>query len=266
MSLVLYSCFDVEFIGSLSVELTDDSVASASVEITSGVFAHIALTSVTYDADASALSVASAFATALQTAMNAATSGGVSYAVTFNTTTLVYGITSTGTSSFDLAFTGASGTRLSRVLGITSVSGVTSATSTIRPFYMIRGDVGNKSDPVEREVDVVSEVGETDDGLETDGISYSRAAKTYDCMITWEPAEAVYAHLATVAVPWTWEHFFRHVRVHESFAIKDGSTSETTVHKLRKDGAAFRPEPAATDPNYVEAYNVRLLTYLRGRV
>ena len=151
------------------------------------------------------------------------------------------------------------------LLGLTAnYVGGTSKTSDVAVYYAINGTLGAKSDPAEYEGDNLSSVGEADDGT-TYGISRSTSTIRYECSVTWEPVASVRAASATVANPWTWQHFFAHVRAHESFALKDSALSETTVHKLREDGTSFVPQPSANDPNYVAYYNINLRTYLRGR-
>ena len=256
MSLRLFASWDFALIGQGQFLLDDDGSANF-VTYSSGVYDHTTV-------GPSVVSSILHWGTALKTLMDATSTGAGTYTVSFDESTLKYTI-SYSSGNFDMTFSGAAGDVMKNLLGFTgNKTGASSYTSDVAVYYAIDGTLGAKSEPVEEEPDDIAVVGEADDGSSY-GISRTTAPIYYDCLVTYEPEARVRTAKLAAAYPWTWQRFFAHVRAHGVFTLKDSSLSENTVHKLRAEGASFRPIPAASDPNYVGHYHIRLRTYLLGR-
>ena len=202
----------------------------------------------------------SAFGVAVKAMMDAA--GGGPYTVTFAVDTGVPGITYTvsrAVGNFTFAFSGAAGTRLRRALGFgADLSGATSYTSTIRPYYCNVPEIGARSDfsDVYEPNDIVEEA--VSDG----GTAYAVARNTSELWSDWtqqmETKEETLTRSAAALVPWTWQDFVRHVRGQHPFAVYSSSDGSHTVHKLRADGAYSHPERVS--PDYDGLWNIPFRT------
>jgi hypothetical protein len=218
--------WDTAAIGTFSVVI-GGTVGSGTATVTASTYSHTDLSSVT------GTNTYTAFATAVQTALNAVVAG---WTVSYSTSTYAYTISHA--TAFTLTWTGTGGTNLQRALGFTATVGsTTSATSTVRPYYVIVPAISARSQ--------VSDVYEPDDivkeAVSDGGSSFAISKDTTETFSDWEQqmesASATLARSAVAAVPWTWEAFFKHLRGAYPFRLVDGSTS--TVHKLREKGAAF---------------------------
>ena len=218
--------WDTAAIGTFSV-VVGGTVGSGTATVTASTYAHTDLSSVT------GTGTYTAFAAAVQTALNAVVAG---WTVSYSTSTYAYTISHA--TAFTLTWTGTGGTNLQRALGFTATVGsTTSATSTVRPYYVIVPAISARSQ--------VSDVYEPDDivseAVSDGGSSFAISKDTTETFSDWEQqmesASATLARSAVAAVPWTWEAFFKHLRGAYPFRLVDGSTS--TVHKLREKGAAF---------------------------
>lgn len=218
-------------IGTFSVAISG-AVGSGTATVTPGDYAHVAISG-------QGISTYSEFAAAVQTALEAAVAA--SWAVSWDNSGL-YLIEASG--AFTLTWSGAGGAVLRRFLGFSgTVSSVGNAvTSDVRPYGALFSTISGRSkftDLYEPE-DVTEEASADDDT--TFAIAKERGDFTSQIMWSdWqqnmEPKAAVLARAATSAVPWTWEHFFKHHRGTHPFSIVDGSTR--TVHTLRSQGASF---------------------------
>lgn len=256
MTLLLASAWDFARIGTATMTVDDDGTAQP-VTFTSGVYSHIALSTV--------VSTISLWSSSLKAALDAASNGAGTYTVALNETTRKYTI-SYSNGNFDLTFTGAAGTVMQNIIGFSgNKTGAASYTSDNAVYYLIGGSIGAKADVAEYEPDEIVDVAEADDGTSY-GIARSTAPIYYDCLVPFEAEASVRTAKAAATAPWTWQRFYAHTRAHEVFALKDSLVPETTVHRNRAEGAAFKPEPSAADPNFTAYYNMRLRTYLLGRV
>lgn len=218
--------WDTAAIGTFAV-VVGGTVGSGTATVAADTYAHTDLSTVMGTGEYTA------FATAVQTALNAVVAG---WTVSYSTTTHAYTISHA--TAFTLTWTGTGGTNLQRALGfIASVSSTTSATSTVRPYYVIVPAITARSQ--------VSDVYEPDDivkeAVSDGGSSFAISKDTTETFSDWEQqmesASATLTRSAVAAVPWTWEAFFKHCRGAYPFRLVDGSTS--TVHTLREKGAAF---------------------------
>ena len=218
--------WDTAAIGTFSVVI-GGTVGSGTATVTASTYSHTDLSSVT------GTNTYTAFATAVQAALNAVVAG---WTVSYSTSTYAYTISHA--TAFTLTWTGTGGTNLQRALGFTATVGsTTSATSTVRPYYVIVPAITARSQ--------VSDVYEPDDivkeAVSDGGTSFAISKDTTETFSDWEQqmesASATLARSAVASVPWTWEAFFKHCRGAYPFRLVDGSTS--TVHKLREKGAAF---------------------------
>jgi len=108
---------------------------------------------------------------------------------------------------------------------------------------------------------VVSEGAEADDGSQY-SVSVTSPVVYSDFDFTAETQAATFTRSATAAVPWTWRHFFEHVRASEPFLVADGT--DNTVHLLRPDAAGFRP--TRTVANWNDRWDISLATIVEGRL
>lgn len=236
----------------LSAEFDDTSADALQL---SGTFCHTDLSAVL----GTGLYVE--LAQALEDLLNASVSLTATYTVTYDPVALSYTISATGTFSVD--FTSVSSSLLGQALGFSSMlSGASSYTSTVRPFYLLTGTCGGKSQ--------VSDDYEPDNIVETaeaeDGTTYSRSrfsAPIYqDFRLPLEPRARVFKRRAEAAVPWTFQHFHEHVRGQEPFLLVDDA--ESTVHVLRKRSAAFAPSRVVQD--FDDYWDLEMNTYVKGRL
>jgi hypothetical protein len=235
-------------VGSFSMTITGSSGAAFAVNVTSGTYAHETMSPVvTY----------TAFAVALQTAINAAATAGT-YTVTYSSSTQAYTVTrDTGT------FTATLNTVARRVLGRDAdwSVGAISQTSNNRPYYVLVGALGARSEVSDDyEPDGIVEAEESDSG-EVYAISRTTAPVYHDWIVQFESKAATFERNAASGVPWTWQHFVKHVRSEEPFLVVDDLG--TSVHKLRPESARFKP--TRQSPDYDNHWHIPFMTYLLGR-
>ena len=256
MTLYVYPSWDFAQIGTMQFDFTDTSGTYAANTFTSGVYAHVDYSTV--------VSTVSPFAAALKALMDAA---GRTFTVTYTAATRMYTIT-VDSGAWSLANMNAV---TQHVLGFTSASASSTGspgviTSTCAAYYAIAGTEGAQTEVAEYEPGDLADVAEGDDGSSA-MVARSAAPVYYDATIPFEPKAIVYTHHVAAANPWTWQMFFAHIRTgHHHFAMVDSGSGETTVHRLRKDGTSFAPEPVTGDRSYQEYLHIPLRTYMIGRV
>ena len=145
-----------------------------------------------------------------------------------------------------------------QVLGFGSieVSGALSHTARAAPYYWIRGTVGYWSkSPGETEAgaqNVAVDV-EAHDGTPR-SVARSTVPTFFPLTVPLEPAAKVRRRFAPVGTPWTWQHFFAHVRSVAPFVVNDGR--DTHFMRLRAEGALF--DPRLRDVDYHDHVDIRL--------
>lgn len=205
-------------------------VASGTATVATGTYCAISLSAITTHPVSSGYT---ATAAAVQAALVAVNAG---FTCTWSAPTLAFTIANA--SNFTLTWTGAAGTNLRRMLGFSSnVSSTMSAVSDVRPYYVISSEVDARSDVT----DVYEPDGIVEEAVADGGPAFAVSKETSELLSDWvqamEPLEATFTRNATAAVPWTWQHFFEHLRGAHPFAVVDNGA--TTVHQLRAEGAGF---------------------------
>ena len=201
---------------------------------------------------------------ALETALNAAASGAGSTAtwtVDYSNATMAY--TVTGPAGWDATLNAVASNALGLPTIITHASDTTS-TSTARPYYVIApAEPGIRWSAMDHE-DSSAFVEAVTDG----GRVVAAAPSVVRPLFAWwqdiEPKAAVYEHAAVAAVPWTWQHAFKHARGHEIVVAATSVAAAMTYVaadvafscRLARDGAAFRP--ALFNSRIDTLYNVPL--------
>jgi hypothetical protein len=171
-------------------------------------------------------------------------------------------------------FTSNTTTLARRILGITTVGGAfaNAFTSEFTPYYSIvatRGAWSNVSD--DYEPDGQAENAECDDGT-VYGIGRTTYATYFDFTAPMEPKEIVRKRDAEATAPWTYQHAWQHIRneyefvtlidpVYDGIALDAGT--KATLHRLRKDGAAWRPARVSAD--YDDLWDINFRTHLIDR-
>lgn len=211
------------------------------------------------------------FASAVQTALNSVVAG---FTVSFSTTTAKYTISHAST--FSLTWTGTSGTNLQRALGFTSgKSGSNSYTSDAIPYYAILPSISART--------AYTEVYEANDIVQSavadGGKPYSVAMEREldaslgipsfllcDWTQQMEAKEATFIQSASATAPWTWQHFFWHVRGTHPFTVFDDAlTPSPARYFLRAEGAAFtRDVVQPLDTDWDAYWSVNLKAYFAG--
>ena len=227
MTLIYFAGFDTAEIGTFSVAI-GGAVGTGTAVVAPGTYTHLGVNvATTY----------TPFATAVAAALNAVAGG---FSVALSPSTRLYTIINA--TAFTLTWTGAGGTNLKRALGFAAdVGSGTSATGTLRPYYLIQPEIGGRT--------AYSDVYEPDDLVEEavadGGSSYAVSKDSTETLCDWtqamEPVAATLTRRAATAVPWTWEHFFKHVRGTHPFGVNgDAPTGYTwLVYRLRAEGASF---------------------------
>lgn len=280
MSLRYEWTFDLDVLGlGVAVDLDDDGSA-AEARLATGTFGHTSIATVVdvEGTTVSRYSLYTAFATAFQTLLNDTTTGSGAYTVTYNGTTGYTVAYDAGNFSltFSTVTTAAEGVLLRQILGFSGdVSGAASYSSDVRPYFVIIPTIEGRSsmsDEIEPD-DIVQEA------VADDGTAYGVARDTVEVWSTWQQtAETnsapstfssegtpVFQRSATSAVPWTYQHAWRHAREGDQpFLVLDTGTSESAVHAFRADGAAFKPVRFAA-PDY-PLWSLDFKTRLIGRL
>lgn len=265
----------IQSIGTVAIKVTDDG-GTSTVSLTSGTYAHTSISSV--------VPGYTAFSAALKAALDADSTLSGTYTVTWNGTT-GYTISVTGSSSLTLSFattTAAHGTRMQRILGFSAdQSGATSYSSDVRPYFMIipaiqgRSELSDEYEPPDIAMEDVADDGtaeltsryEGDDESDDDGevwLDWTQNAETETGPSVFSgEGTFVFKRQATSAVPWTYQHAFKHMRRgHHPFLVLDGS--EKAVCQIRADGASFTPRRfAGTDQPF---WTIPFRTRLLGRI
>jgi hypothetical protein len=255
MAILVAAGWDFARIGAFSVQVTDAG-GSNTIAFALGTYSHVDISTVVTDY--------ASFPVALQTALNAATNLTNTYAITYNAVTNRYSFSATGG-----AWSFASANAVAqRVLGLDVAAGNSTAgpffytyAPVNQPYYGILGEMGaasNKTD--DYEPNAITEGAVADDGTPY-AVSVTTAPVYCDFVLPLEPKAKTHERAATATVPWTFQHFFRHVRGSEPFAVVDDI--ETTVHKLRADATHFRPQQVTVD--YDDHWNVPFQTHVLGR-
>jgi hypothetical protein len=212
------------------------------------------------------------FTTALAAALNAGTTGAGEYEVIWNGPT-GYEI-NYDSGNFSLTFSGTAGTNMRSLLGMTgNRSGDDQYLSQCRPYYLIIPAMPGRSmmsDEYEPE-------GISTDASADDGSNYQTSKSTSETYCDWvQMAETdqapssfssvgtyVFERQATTAVPWSYQHAWRHARGgKQPFVVVDGS--ENAVHELRAEGTTFHPQRFASQD--IQLWNVPFKTRLLGRL
>ena len=196
------------------------------------------------------------------------------YTVTFNASAYTYTI-SAAEGNTALTFSGTPGSRMRNLLGFTANQGsAASHTSDMRPYYVVIPQLGSRS-----KLTTYREPGNLIGGaIASDGTHYSihpqSLPKHYEWTHEFEQHEGdtiagagtgvfIQEHGDTL-VPWTWEHFFQHVRASEPFGLLDSTTEigdELFVHYLRPEHAHFAPKRRQVD---WDKWDIEMRTFWEG--
>jgi hypothetical protein len=281
MSLLYYFGFDVAMLsGGLTVIVTDSSGLlganrTFTVSITSGTFAHIALSSVMGTGEYTA------FAAALEAALEAGSALGSvprTYTVSWSSTTgYTIAVNSGATLTLDLTGSEAQ-IRMRLLLGMAGDrTGSTSYSSTRRPWYLIipatqcRTAMSDEYEPP----DVVSE--ETNDsGAGTSEISREEDEVWLDWAQTaedpndlpsgaFDPGTPVFERQITTALRWSYQHAWAHHQDSgDPFAVVEGGVvAGSDVARLRAEGSSWEPNRMGSD---YDAFSIQFKTRLLGRL
>lgn len=238
MAKVIYAGWDLNRLGTATIGWNDGSARTASPAIAT--YAHLDFIAVTGSGNYGI------FKTPLKTAMDAVSG---TTTVNFGLTSLVY----TLDQGAAWTITSTTNTLMRNILGlpasdgdypVSSVDmggGVHRITSTRRPYYLISIDSGSLSRAGDDiyEPDGIAEDGESGGDAYGIVVADEDVPDYFDFSILMETREATRSRYATAAVPWTYEHFFKHCRNIEPFGILD-SGGDFDIYKLRADGASWR--------------------------
>lgn len=242
--------------GSAAIQV-DEGSGAVTVSITTGTYCHTDISS----ADKIPSGNYTDFATALETALNNAGGLSFTYTVTWDGDAQEYtiGVSSTGAA---LSFSSADAQVFMRnILGFSgNQSNATSHVSDQTPWYVISTEMDVWSDVTDdyEDRDVAYE-GVTDSG-DTYLVSRTESPILSDWTVRLEPKDATYGRTAPADEPWTWQDFFQHCRKGRPFARID--SFDQSAHKLRAEGASFRPRFVINDWDQVR--DVRILSYNLG--
>lgn len=288
MQVIEYS-WDAVRLGGLAVQATDDGGAFL-VSIDDGEFAHsdVASAANRFGLIPKRLSPVQVFATAFENALNAASSGAGVWSVDYqlHPNPNLY-VVSYSAAIWELDFreatVGAGGPRLAAAVGMgdsapIAVAGGANAYSTRRPYYLLipsamcrtglRADRG----PANAATDAPSDggvYGQISRQQVTVHKSWKQAGEdetVIGLVALGEPGTPVHAHLATDAVPWSYQHAWDHA-ISYKCAIKvvdDVSESYAEVHEMTAEGLTF--DPAFTGADDFAMYSVPYQTRLLGRI
>lgn len=272
MALVYQAGVDFAIAGTMTFTITDDSGGPFTVTISSGTYAPTTMASVSLASGFTSLPTAIA-AAMTATASTQTYTGGFAYATTGPRYTF-----SVNTGTFEITFPAtAAGTFARLVMGFTaSTAQAASLTSNQRPYYTIAAlqgpsaaynavSVAGRSDYTgEYEPDGIAAMSTADSGA-----SYMITRTTVTQYAEWtqrmEAKRAVYSYEAASTIPWTYEHFFAHVRNgNMPFMITDELANEVSVWRLRAEGASFKPSREVAD--YDDLWSVPFRAILQGRI
>lgn len=251
--------FRTSDIGAFSVVV--GGVASGTATVTPGTYCHA---NIGGSEDASA-AMYTEFASAVQTALQVVNAG---FTCTYNSTTHAYTIANP--SNFTLTWTGTAGINLRDTLGFSgNVGSTTSATSTLRPLYLIVPQINGRSQFTDvYEPDDIAEEAMSDGG--TDYVVTRDIDQDSGLWCDWvqsmETKAATLTRSASASVPWTWQAFFAHCRGEHPFVVQDAD-GEQYAYRLRADGASFNSrvrERVVAD--YDELWNIRFFCRDLGKL
>lgn len=268
--------FDFVHIGTFSLVVTDPGGTSTitgdsnGITRSNGAAADVVESAVTTWCPvslAAAISAYAAFPTILGTALTNDTQLSGTFTVTLDQATGLYTLKRTGNTSWTID---AGTNALARnVLGLATSGAISSASdgagnhqivSARRPYYVILGTRGGRSDlEGPEEPDDISEEAEDDAG-EHYGISVDTAAEYWRWVIAAEPEAATRKSKATASVPWTWQHAIQHARNIYPFGLID--SSESIACYLLKESAPFRGERLW--PNFEATWNIPMSVRVKG--
>lgn len=263
MAVVAYTwSFDIATIESGFTMTGTDDGGAFSVSMTTGTYNHYDISSI--------VTGYTEFADALETALNAASASGT-YTVSFSLTT-GYTIAYSG-ALLSLDLTGSTGqTNMAKVLGFSGDrSGATTYASQVRPYYFILPAMPGRSDMSDQyEPDEVVFESTADDGTRRQiAVDTAEIFSDWMQMAEIETAPTAFAagtppftRQATSAVPWTYQHAWRHARTgYHPFFVGDTGVGNA-VHILRAEGGAFKPVRMASKD--FGLWNIPFLTALLG--
>lgn len=249
----------------------DDGTDSGSITFTDDTHCHTDLSPIT---DAPISGGFTALDAALQADIRAVLATNDDAIVAYNAGSHTYTLdfqAATTTVDFRSATLGNdSGVNLARMLGFTAdhangsgsghdcrLSGATSYTSNVRPYYLILPLIQGRSKvrPIYEQPELTMGAS-SDDGtfFYTSRDGAAKFSEWTQSMETGTPPSTfsddgmpLFKHQATSAVPWSYEHAFEHARTGGSlpFLVVDGSDS--IVYELSAEGTAMDPRRAASE-------------------
>ena len=269
--------WDIAKVGGLTLSGVDDG-GNFNVSLTTGTYCHENISAAVRSYDPlqslwNPTSLYSKFATYLGAQMTAASIGAGTYTVTWTASgsyNIAYSAGNWSTTTFTSSTPSA--VLMRRILGFTAAnkSGAANYDSNATPWFFIAAALGARSSWDRYDADVVTV--EDDDAADPYHSSATESAQFWDWTQVYEPRAAVYDLdvAAGLAVPYTWQQFFRHHRRGNPFALTDdsytfsGASVAYTVHKLTKEGCKHAPQTPGGDNNYQAYFDQRLLTYWMG--
>lgn len=202
------------------------------------------------------------------------------YTVTFSVSGMSYSaISATGNTALtfnDADFDADEGIHMRRILGFNGNSAsAASHQGSNRPFYSIAAKADAISNvPDEQEPSGMIQGMITDDG-EQYSVEPTSLPVEFDFELRFESDQTpavlsgtpVHEYAVTSLVPWSWQHFYRHARGVEPFAMLTGFYTVDSIAdyvlKLRYQHAHCAPVPAATD---WQRWHLMFKTLLLGRL
>lgn len=255
-----------DFSAGFGVNVDDGTDSGNITTLTSGTYCHTDITGVLGG------SLGTDWASWLQSAIRAVLTTANDATVTYNAGSHTYTLTFGSTTTVDFrdgTLTTVEGINLAKVLGFTAnnasatgsgydcqLSGSTSYTSDVRPYYLISPVIQGRSEVSdEYEPEGLTQDAESDDGTDYHS-SRDGSCVYYDWVSTFENDDSpptsnsddgapVFKRNAGTNVPWSYQHAWEHLRTGGSlpFLVVDGSDSE--VHRMRAEGCSFVPRRSA---------------------
>ena len=224
--------------GAITFDVTDDGNANAyTISPASGdEFYHGALD----DSGGTPAGTYEGFATWLKTQLDAAS--GTTWTITFSNSALTYTVTNDSGSNIAVTLS----TWAQRILGFTaSLSGATSYTSTVRPWFVIAPNVDCVSGLTEREPRGVFLESVTDGGRGY-MVGPTTVLEEYQWTQQHETHAATRKEAASASVPFTWGHAFGICRGYVRFLLVDSTSASITYasdvvgrFEMTADGSVF---------------------------
>lgn len=253
MTLAIHAGWDFG-LDPIAFQVIDGSTVNFS--FTSGQYSNVDISAI--------VSTYNPFTTFLQTELDAAALTS-NYTVTFNVSTGKFTIDRTTAGNFELkgpAGATIADTPAGYLLGFTSnKSGANAYTSDVSVYHWISGAAGARSLVSDEYEPPGMAVGAWSDGGSHYAIGVTSGIKQSDFSLEFEPKAKIFAHSASASVPYTYQHFWGHVRADQPFAVIDDS--EEVVYYLRPDGASFRPRRHTVDSDAL--WSLEFQCYVEGR-